>query len=112
MRWHTKTGKVVYHAFWRNCRGKNMAAVIPKAWRYSPDGRTLFSADAISDTVRRVRYLSHPSAGKKEGASGIYSHGVLYPTVVLATANYLLIGSAKGRGIGAESGGDQNESQW
>src|SRR5258705_504512 len=93
----TKTGKVVY-TLSTKLPGQKYGGSDPESLALSPDGKTLFSADAISDTVG-VFDLSHPSAGKKEGGAG-FIPTEFYPTVVLATANDLLIGSAKGRGSG------------
>jgi DNA-binding beta-propeller fold protein YncE len=93
----TKTGKVVY-TLSTKLPGQKYGGSDPESLALSPDGRTLFSADAISDTVG-VFDLSRPSAGKEEGGAG-FIPTEFYPTVVLATADDLLIGSAKGRGSG------------
>jgi hypothetical protein len=93
----TKTGKVAY-TLSTKLPGQKYGGSDPESLALSPDGRTLFSADAISDTVG-VFDLSHPSAGKQERAAG-FIPTEFYPTVVVATAHDLLIGSAKGRGSG------------
>jgi hypothetical protein len=93
----TKTGKAAY-TLSTKLPGQKYGGSDPESLALSPDGKTLFSADAISDTVG-VFDLSHPSAGSQERAAG-FIPTEFYPTVVAATANDLLIGSAKGRGSG------------
>ena len=93
----TKTGKVAY-TFSTKLPGQNYGGSDPESLALSSDGKTLFSADAISDTVG-VFDLSHPGAGKQERAAG-FIPTEFYPTVVAVTANDLLIGTAKGRGSG------------
>jgi DNA-binding beta-propeller fold protein YncE len=70
----------------------------PESLALSSDEKTLFSANAISDSVA-VFDISHPTSGEPLRASG-FIPTEWYPTVVAATGNDLLIGSAKGRGSG------------
>lgn len=70
----------------------------PESLALSTDEKTLFSANAISDSVA-VFDLTHPTSGAPMGASG-FIPTEWYPTVVAATGNDLLIGSAKGLGSG------------
>jgi len=93
----TKTGKVVY-TLSTKLPGQKYGGSDPESLALSPDGKTLFSADAISDTVG-VFDLSQPSGGNRERATG-FIPTEFYPTVVVATSNDLLVGSAKGRGSG------------
>jgi DNA-binding beta-propeller fold protein YncE len=93
----TKTGKVVY-TLSTKLPGQKYGGSDPESLALSADGKTLFSANAISDTVG-VFDLSHPSAGKQERAAG-FIPTEFYPTVVAVTSNDLLVGSAKGRGSG------------
>jgi hypothetical protein len=93
----TKTGKVAY-TLSTKLPGQKYGGSDPESLALSADGKTLFSANAISDTVG-VFDLNHPSAGKQVRAAG-FIPTEFYPTVVVATANDLLIGSAKGRGSG------------
>jgi hypothetical protein len=92
-----KTGKVVY-TLSTKLPGQKYGGSDPESLALSADGKTLFSANAISDTVG-VFDLRHPSPGKQERAAG-FIPTEFYPTVVVATANDLIIGSAKGRGSG------------
>jgi DNA-binding beta-propeller fold protein YncE len=93
----TKAGKVAY-TLSTKLPGQNYGGSDPESLALSSDGNTLFSADAISDTVG-VFELSHAGPGKQERAAG-FIPTEFYPTVVAATANDLLIGTAKGRGSG------------
>jgi len=93
----TKTGKVAY-ALSTKLPGQKYGGSDPESLALSADGKTLFSANAISDTVS-VFDLNHPSAGKQVRAAG-FIPTEFYPTVVVATTNELLIGTAKGRGSG------------
>jgi DNA-binding beta-propeller fold protein YncE len=93
----TKTGKVAY-TLSTKLPGQKYGGSDPESLALSADGRTLFSVNAISDTVG-VFDLSRSRAGKQERAAG-FIPTEFYPTVVVATAYDLLIGSAKGRGSG------------
>ena len=93
----TKTGKVVY-TLSTKLPGQKYGGSDPESLALSADGKTLFSADAISDTVG-VFDLSQSSGGNRERATG-FIPTEFYPTVVLATSNDLLVGTAKGRGSG------------
>jgi DNA-binding beta-propeller fold protein YncE len=70
----------------------------PEYLALSPDGRTLLSANALSDSVG-VFDVSHPPAGGQLRASGFIPTD-WYPTVVAFAGDDVLIGSAKGRGSG------------
>ena len=93
----TSTGKVL-HTFSTKLPGQKYGGSDPESLAISPDGKTLFSANAISDTVG-VFNLSNPNTGKAQPAAG-FIPTEFYPTVVAATVHDLLIGSAKGRGSG------------
>ena len=71
----------------------------PESIALSPDEKTLFSANSISDCVA-VYDLGYSSGEKPQRAVG-FIPTEWYPTVVAATGNDLLIGSAKGRGSGS-----------
>jgi DNA-binding beta-propeller fold protein YncE len=68
----------------------------PESIALSADEKMLFSANAISDSVA-VFDLSHLSPGSQIHAKG-FIPTEWYPTVVAATSNDLLIGTAKGLG--------------
>src|SRR6267142_2529956 len=70
----------------------------PEYLALSPDEKTLFSANAISDSVG-VFDLTKLVSGQVVHAAG-FIPTELYPTVVAATANDLLMGTNKGRGSG------------
>jgi len=93
----TKSGKILY-TLSTKLPGQKYGGSDPENLALSPDENTLFSADAISDSVA-VFDLRHPSADGPQPAAGFISTE-FYPTVVAATSNDLLIGSAKGRGSG------------
>ena len=93
----TNTGKVL-HTFSTKLPGQKYGGSDPESLALAPDGKTLFSANAISDTVG-VFNLSDPGTGKEQPAAG-FIPTEFYPTVVAVTAHDLLIGSAKGRGSG------------
>jgi len=75
-----------------------MAAAIRNIWRLAPDEKTLFSANAISDSVG-VFDLTRLESGQPVQAAG-FIPTQWYPTVVAATSKDLLIATAKGRGSG------------
>jgi hypothetical protein len=93
----TNTAKVLY-TLSTKLPGQEYGGSDPESLALSADEKTLFSADAISDSVA-VFDLSHPDAGKPLRAAG-FIPTEWYPTVVTATADDLLIGSAKGLGSG------------
>ena len=64
----------------------------PQSLALSPDEKTLFSANAISDSVSVFDLAGHKASG--------FIPTEWYPTVVVATSKDLLIASAKGRGAG------------
>ena len=70
----------------------------PEYLALSPDEKTLFSANAISDSVG-VFDLTKLVSGHSLHAAG-FIPTELYPTVVAVTANDLLIATNKGRGSG------------
>jgi DNA-binding beta-propeller fold protein YncE len=70
----------------------------PESLALAPDEQTLYSANALSDSVA-VFDLSRVLRAKSIEASG-FIPTEWYPTVVVATSKDLLIGSAKGRGSG------------
>jgi DNA-binding beta-propeller fold protein YncE len=70
----------------------------PEYLALSPDEKTLFSANAISDSVG-VFDLTRLVSGQIVHAAG-FIPTELYPTVVAATASDLLVGTNKGRGSG------------
>jgi Lactonase, 7-bladed beta-propeller len=76
--------------------GQQYGGSDPEYLALSPDEKTLFSADAISDSVA-VFDLTKLGSEKSLHASG-FIPTEWYPTVVAATSNDLLIASAKGRG--------------
>jgi DNA-binding beta-propeller fold protein YncE len=83
--------------------GQKYGGSDPEYLALSPDERTLFSADAISDSVAVFdltdAIASKPTAGEDRQAIG-FIPTEWYPTVVAATGKDLLIASAKGRGSG------------
>jgi DNA-binding beta-propeller fold protein YncE len=93
----TNTGKVLY-TLSTKLPGQKYGGSDPEYLAFSPDERTLFSANAISDSVG-VFDISRPRRGESLRADGFIATD-WYPTVVATTANDLLIGSAKGRGSG------------
>jgi DNA-binding beta-propeller fold protein YncE len=93
----TASGQVLY-TLSTKLPGQTYGGSDPECLAFSSDEKTLFSANAISDSVA-VFDVSHPSAGEPLKASG-FIPTEWYPTVVAASAKDLLIGSAKGRGSG------------
>jgi DNA-binding beta-propeller fold protein YncE len=79
--------------------GQQYGGSDPESLALSPDEKTLYSANAISDSVA-VFDLSNLATQKSLQASAFIPTD-WYPTVVVVTAKDLLIGSAKGRGSGA-----------
>jgi DNA-binding beta-propeller fold protein YncE len=93
----TSSGKLLF-ALSTKLPGQEYGGSDPESLAVSADDKTLFSANAISDSVA-VFDLSHLSASEPDGPIG-FIPTEWYPTVVAATPNDLLIGSAKGRGSG------------
>ena len=93
----TNGGKVLY-TLSTKLPGQKYGGSDPEYLALSADEKMLFSANAISDSVG-VFDLSHAAAGTHLRAVG-FIPTEFYPTVVAATKNDLLIGSAKGRGSG------------
>src|SRR5271165_1701403 len=91
----TVTGKQVY-SLSTKLPGQKYGGSDPECMTLSADEKTLFTANAISDSVA-VFDISNPVAGSKSSAKG-FIPTQWYPTVVAATANDLLIGTAKGLG--------------
>ena len=96
----TTSGKVLS---WLSTKlpGQQYGGSDPESLALSSDETTLFSANAISDSVA-VFDLTHQVADKPLEAVG-FIPTEWYPTVVAATAKDLLIGTAKGRGSGPNS---------
>ena len=94
---NTNTGKLLY-SLSTKLPGQKYGGSDPESLALSADEKTLFSSNAISDSVA-VFDLSHSTADQPLHAVG-FIPTEWYPTVVAATANDLLIGSAKGRGSG------------
>ncbi len=78
--------------------GQQYGGSDPEYLALSTDEKTLFSANAISDSVG-VFDLTKVVPGQPVQAAG-FIPAEWYPTVVAATAKDLLIGTAKGRGSG------------
>jgi DNA-binding beta-propeller fold protein YncE len=78
--------------------GQQYGGSDPEYLALSPDERTLFSANAISDSVG-VFDLTKLNGGESLQALG-FIPTEWYPTVVTATGKDLLIGTAKGKGSG------------
>jgi len=88
----SKTGKL-YLRLSTKLPNQKYGGSDPESLALSPDEKKLFVANAISDSV-----------GVYDFSEDVMSYAFIptewYPTVVLATAKDLLIGSAKGRGSG------------
>ena len=93
----TNSGKLLYSLSTKLPR-QLFGGSDPESLTLSTDEKTLFSANAISDSVA-VFDLSHPTSGEPMRAVG-FIPTEWYPTVVAATGTDLLIASAKGRGSG------------
>ena len=93
----TNSGKVMY-TLSTKLPGQNYGGSDPESLALSAGEKTLFSANAISDSIA-VFDVSQPASGAQLRAVG-FIPTEWYPTVVAATTNDLLIGSAKGRGSG------------
>jgi DNA-binding beta-propeller fold protein YncE len=87
----TRTGKTLYVLSTRP-PGQSYGGSDPQSLALSPDEKLLFSANAISDS------LSVFDLARREAQGFVPTEW--YPTVVAATADTLLISSAKGRGSG------------
>jgi DNA-binding beta-propeller fold protein YncE len=94
---NTATGRIL-NSFSTKLPGQKYGGSDPESLALSPDERTLFSANAISDSVA-VFDLTDSAVGQSEQKAG-FIPTEWYPTVVVATSKDLLIGSAKGRGSG------------
>lgn len=93
----TRSGKAVTYLSTK-LPGQQYGGSDPVYLALSPDEKTLYSADAISDSVAVFR-LSSRAASEDARASG-FIPTEWYPTVVAATGKDLLIASAKGRSSG------------
>ena len=93
----TSTGKPLAYLSTR-LPGQQYGGSDPESLALSADEKTLYSANAISDSVA-VFDLTKLAAEQPLQASAFIPTD-WYPTVVVATAKDLLIGSAKGRGSG------------
>ncbi len=89
------SGKLLY-SLSTKLPGQKYGGSDPEYLALSPDEKTLFSANAISDSVA-VFDISHPTPGARISAKG-FIPTEWYPTVVATTASDLLIATAKGRG--------------
>ncbi len=78
--------------------GQKYGGSDPEYLALSPDEKTLFSANSISDSVG-VFELAKDS-GKNDGQAAGFIPTEWYPTVVAATGKDLLIATDKGRGSG------------
>jgi DNA-binding beta-propeller fold protein YncE len=99
---NTGSGKVLSYLSTK-LPGQKYGGSDPEYLALSPDERTLFSADAISDSVA-VFDVTGVTVGKPTVGEDAQAVGFIptewYPTVVAATGKDLLIASAKGRGSG------------
>jgi DNA-binding beta-propeller fold protein YncE len=99
---NTSSGKVVSY-FSTKLPGQKYGGSDPEYLSLSPDERTLFSADAISDSVAVFDVagvtVGTPTVGEDAQAVG-FIPTEWYPTVVAATGKDLLIASAKGKSSG------------
>jgi len=93
----TGTGKLAY-TLSTKLPGQKFGGSDPMSLALTSDGQRLFFANAISDSVGVVD-LSRPTADGQLPVAG-FIPTEFYPTVVAATENDLLIGTAKGRGSG------------
>jgi len=94
---NTKTGRP-FSSFSTKFSGQKYGGSDPESLGLSADEKTLFSADAISDSVA-VFDLTQIAPHSRLGAAG-FIPTEFYPTVVAATSTDLLIATAKGRGSG------------
>jgi lactonase family protein with 7-bladed beta-propeller len=78
--------------------GQKYGGSDPEYLALSPDEKTLFSANAISDSVGVFDLTKNGAGGSAEAAGFIPTEW--YPTVVAASGKDLLIASAKGKGSG------------
>ena len=91
----TSTGKQVY-SLSTKLPGQKYGGSDPECIALSDDEKTVFTANAISDSIA-VFDIGHPGRGTQIPAKG-FIPTEWYPTVVVATADNLLIGTAKGLG--------------
>ena len=91
------SGKVLFYLSTK-LPGQKYGGSDPEYLALSPDEKTLFSANAISDSVA-VFDLTKDSGGAPAEAAG-FIPTEWYPTVVAATGKDLLIATAKGKGSG------------
>lgn len=93
----TGSGKIVSYLSTK-LPGQQYGGSDPEHLALSPDGKTLFSANAISDSVAVF------DVSRIRGEESITPAGFIptewYPTVVATNGKDLLIGSTKGRGSG------------
>ncbi len=92
---NTATGRQVY-SLSTKLPGQKYGGSDPEYIALSADERTVFTANAISDSVG-VFDISNPVTGSQIAAKG-FIPTEWYPTVVAATEMDLLIGTAKGLG--------------
>ncbi len=98
----THSGRVLSY-FSTKLPGQKYGGSDPEYLALSPDGKTLFSADAISDSVA-VFDVADVTVGKATAGEDAQAIGFIptewYPTVVAANGTDLLIASAKGKSSG------------
>jgi DNA-binding beta-propeller fold protein YncE len=95
-----RSGKTLY-TLSTKLSGQEYGGSDPQSLALSPDEKTLFSANAISDSVA-VFNLSDAKPAQINSAAG-FIPTEWYPTVVATGAKDLLIASAKGHGSGPNS---------
>jgi DNA-binding beta-propeller fold protein YncE len=95
----THTGRVIY-TISTKLLGQKYGGSDPEYLALTPDEKTLFSANAISDSVGVFDITAPPNGGELQATGFIPTEW--YPTVVAATSSDLLIGTAKGRGSGPD----------
>ncbi|MGB7280932.1 MAG: hypothetical protein WBE13_01620 [Candidatus Acidiferrum sp.] len=97
-----RTGKIVSYLSTK-LPGQKYGGSDPEYLALSPDEKTLFSANAISDSVG-VFDLADVNGAKVRAGEDAQAVGFIptewYPTVVATTGNDLLIATDKGRGSG------------
>ena len=96
----TRAGRALSY-FSTKLPGQKYGGSDPEYLTLSPDEKTLFSADAISDSVGVFDLEGVTDGRSGEAAKAIgFIPTEWYPTVVAATGKELLIASAKGKGSG------------
>jgi hypothetical protein len=91
------SGKVLFYLSTK-LPGQEYGGSDPEYLALSPDEKTLFSANAISDSVGVFDLTKNSAGGSAEAVGFIPTEW--YPTVVAVSGKDLLIASAKGKGSG------------